>query len=156
MGIEELPGDDKVVARLLRRVDPVEGGRVAVPRGWRTLVDTLDRDIAALFPDYTLREAKEKYGLLVFTVETLDGTRAHHHDRLRRRPSADAAALADVATPPSLYHDAEWFRAQEVSALIDAAEMRSARTCAVCAASGTIRTVKTWVAPLCDTCASLW
>jgi len=56
---------------ILARIPERWGKYLSVSRGWYEIVFALDRDIAALDPDYTIAQVKEKFGGLRYYIDNI-------------------------------------------------------------------------------------
>ena len=57
---------------VLKRIDKRQRLWSEVGRGWFPLLEEMDRKLAALFPDYTVSQVKEKLGFLRVYVDNVD------------------------------------------------------------------------------------
>lgn len=60
--------DGPIAALQARSTNPNFPGMVCPPKGWIDLVVALDRDLAAIVPDYTIAQVKEKFAGLRFYI----------------------------------------------------------------------------------------
>jgi len=99
--------DPEILRPVLARVARGWGRSVSCGEGWWPIIAKLDRDIAALAPDYEIHQVKEKFGGLRYYVGLPDDAPGgfslrHRADRVLRiawRAHADANAADVVAFP---------------------------------------------------------
>lgn len=101
---------------------PAEWGKYLPMPGWDDLLLSLDRALAAIDPDYTILQAKEKFGVLRFYPQWSDDLLPEPKDR-------------------SLGYE-----------LIGNAEHQSAHICERCGSLGATARPGGWIKTLCDTC----
>lgn len=59
--------------RIMRRIPPNWGRWISCSRGWYPILIRLDRDLAKIDPEYTVHQAKEKFGTLRFYFHGSEG-----------------------------------------------------------------------------------
>ena len=104
-----MPNREERYKALVDRIPSGWGKWISVGDGWADLVIQLDKDIAAIDPDYEIHQVKEKFGLLRVYE-------SHHHD---------------------LCNSEDWNC--EIHRLIAEAEEKSSRMCETCGQPGILR-----------------
>ena len=158
---------------ILDRIPDGWGRWISCGPGWYSLLVELDRALALLFPDYTVEQAKEKYGQLRYYYSVgeyitrpndskpeypLDkGEEAiarwsKENSAWRRRRERYLKTKAGVARQTELA-----VRGIRAEGLVRAAEEKAAVTCEECGKKGTLRMTQApspWYKTLCDACLS--
>jgi len=117
--------DEARLARMKPILDriPDHWGKYLPDAGWDDLLLNLDRALAAFDPDYTLLQAKEKFGTLRYYTQW-----------------SEDPTLEDTKVRELLYD------------LVTSAERKSAYICERCGAVGAKTRSLAWIKTLCDTC----
>jgi len=110
------------LAPIFARLGDRPPGMISVGPGWFDLVLELDQRIAALDPDYTVAQVKEKFGGLCYYIERSEG-----------------------------YGPVENWSTDPIEVATREFEARSVMTCEDCGAPGEPRRGG-WVITLCDAC----
>ena len=115
-----------------------EGWLSVAPTGWQSLVRELDAQLRERWPNYSIRQLKEKYGTLRFYANS---------GLTPPRTSDDDAGKAE--------HN-RWYEENETpfQELVREYEDRSAEICVLCGKPGKLGTTgKRWYSTLCPDCA---
>lgn len=131
-----MPNKEDRYAALVARIPNGWGRWIEVGDGWADLVINLDRDIAALNPDYELHQCKEKFGgLRYYTGHTCNDACSKNF------------VQEDLVKDGVRYYTPRC----RVYELIRDAEYASHFTCETCGEPGVLRRKPTgWYRTLCD------
>jgi hypothetical protein len=78
--------------------------------GWWAIIADLDRDIAAIAPDYRVQQIKEKFGGLRFYCALPDGSEDERIDGLIDVAEAAAARTCEVCGAAGRLRQGGWLR----------------------------------------------
>lgn len=114
--VPEDAGDHgEALAAILRRIPDGWGRWIGCDAGWYSLIVELDRDLAAIDPDYGLHQCKEKFGVLRFYAHASDGLPdeaiRRFDDRIAAAEHASATICENCSSPTgSLRERRGWFK----------------------------------------------
>jgi hypothetical protein len=96
---------------ILARIPERWGKWLTINPGWYDTVFQLDKDIAALDPNYTIAQVKEKFGGLRYYIETIDPAVADAAEELIRIAEDKVSKLCDeCGESGKLRTDLGWYR----------------------------------------------
>jgi len=72
-----------------------------IGEGWFDLVRQLDKDIAALAPDYRIDQVKEKIGSLRYYIGAVDKTVFSEVQKLIRKAEKDSSSICEKCGAPA-------------------------------------------------------
>lgn len=120
---------------ILRRIPDGWGKWISCDAGWYPIIVELDRDLAALDPDYELNQVKEKFGGLRFYAHSRNpDLREAFAERIKQAEQAAGRTCETCGAPGELHDEFSWIRTlcyQHAEALI-ADEAERWRTHAAC------------------------
>ncbi|MFN6549570.1 hypothetical protein ACP6C7_03760 [Mycolicibacterium septicum] len=93
--------------RIMLRIPNGWGRWISCSRGWYPLVIELDQALAAIDPDYTVHQCKEKLGGLRFYFGVSEAVSEADHDRMRERvreAEARCAEACELCGEPGVRH----------------------------------------------------
>lgn len=114
--VPEDAGDyHNALAAILRRIPDGWGRWISCDAGWYPLIVELDRDLAAIDPDYGLHQCKEKFGVLRFYAHASEGLPDEANRRFTERIAAAERTSATTcescgSTAGSLHERRDWFK----------------------------------------------
>lgn len=86
---------------------------ISPPVGWVPLVVKLNEDLAAILPDYTIAQVKEKFAGLRFYVDSFGVPRDDPRVALAREVIAEAEAMSQsvcqVCGSPGRFREVSWY-----------------------------------------------
>lgn len=98
-----------------RSTNPNFPSMVAPPKGWVPLVLELDAKLAAIYPDYTISQVKEKFGGLRYYIGVYGKPASLPADRaadiandLVREAERASYAICQVCGDSTVEHDLSW------------------------------------------------
>ena len=155
------------LATILLRIPERWGRRVRVDAGWYPLICELDAQLNDLFPDYVLRQVKQKMGMLNYNWE--EPSDARFDDPTDPRPALGWSeeyerAITSWRKRQASYREREGLegartdlqqRLVKANTLVSAAEERSITICERCGAPGEPShsdAEAPWTLILCDSC----
>ena len=96
---------------ILARIPERWGKYLSVSKGWYETIFALDRDIAALDPDYTITQVKEKFGGLRYYIETVKPEFYEEVQTLINEAERKVSTLCEECGQPGvLRKDIGWMR----------------------------------------------
>jgi len=96
---------------IMRRIPDGWGRWISCDAGWYPIIVELDRDLAALDPDYELHQVKEKFGGLRFYARTHNPGRAEaFNERIRQAEELCGRSCETCGAPGELRDEFSWIR----------------------------------------------
>lgn len=111
---------------IMMRIPDGWGRWVSCSAGWYPIVVQLDRDLAAIDPDYALKQVKEKFGGLRYYFHTeLEGAREPMNTLVKAAEEAAERTCEDCGRPGELYVSRHgWYRTLCASCAAEKPERR--------------------------------
>jgi len=104
----ETEEDPEILRPVLARVGRGWGRSVSCGEGWWPIIARLDRDIAALAPDYEIHQVKEKFGGLRYYVGLPDDAPDDEIDRLIAVAEEESSRTCEVCGQPGRLRGGGW------------------------------------------------
>lgn len=96
---------------IMRRIPDGWGRWISCDAGWYPIIIELDRDLAALDPDYELHQVKEKFGGLRFYAHTRNpDQREAFNARIRQAEELCGRSCETCGAPGELHDEFSWIR----------------------------------------------
>lgn len=96
---------------ILARIPERWGKYLSISEGWYEVVFQLDRDIAALDPDYTIAQVKEKFGGLRYYIDNINPAVSDAANRLIAEAEAKVSTMCEECGQPGVLRtDIGWYR----------------------------------------------
>ena len=102
--------EPEILRPVLARFAPGWGAWVDCAEGWWPIVAQLDRDIAAIAPDYRVNQIKEKFGGLRFYFEVEGSELLRRVDELVDAAEAVAARTCEFCGAPGRARAGGWIK----------------------------------------------
>ncbi len=98
---------------IMQRIPDGWGRWISCDAGWYPVIIELDRDLAALDPDYELHQVKEKFGGLRFYANSRNDNPEHReafNARIRQAEQVCASTCETCGAPGKLHDEFAWLR----------------------------------------------
>jgi hypothetical protein len=151
---------EDALRRILARIPDGWGRWISCDRGWYPILAELDRELTALDPLYEVQQVKEKFATLRYYY-----TSASERDYYRYSHPFTPEAAEQWEDEFEAFYESEdgqrlgkelEERAEKMEALVEAAEIKAAKTCELCGSAGRMYMTlgaSPWHKTLCAECA---